>query len=285
MLSLNVCIAGIIRANATEYVAMPKTSAFTYEAGRPVPASFIALHRLILTKTDADGTSHFLLDGKTPVKSTARDLIRKDGLRPLVTSNELAVLRQRYVGRDLWTFGRWNMAREPIGRGTTQIVYTYPGERIRIAAIFELERAPVECGPFGISHNGLGVEYSIDDSLLRARKGERVFLFLYAPSPKLKPALSYTAGYNLLVGDWFLDQAFSPKPPPKEMLPGIRRFLATRYSKHPYLAHSHLEAAWIYGWPMERKPLKQILREKVWTDNQYYSVGFRGDRVVSYYVP
>jgi hypothetical protein len=176
------------------------------------------------------------------------------------------------------------MAREPLARGDSQSIDTDPGERIQIAAIFELERAPVECGPGGVSHHNLAFDYSIDDYTLKARLGQRLFLFLYAPSPKLKPTRAYTTAYNLLLGDWFLDQAFSPKPPPKTMRPGIRRFLATRYSEHPYLAKSHIEAAWIYGWPMERKPLDQILREQRWSDDQSYAVVFKGDRVVSYYV-
>lgn len=286
MLCELVCLAGIqFGATSTDYVAMPKTPAFTTESGRPVPASHIVFHRLTLTRAEGNGTSHFLLDGKTPVKCTARDLVRKDRLRVSVTSSELLALRRRYVGHDLWTFGSWDMEREPLARGTSQNIDTDPGERIRIAAIFELERAQVECGPFGISHNNLALEYSIDNDLLRARKGERVFLFLYAPGGSVKPAAGYTPAYNLFLGDWFLDQAFSPEPPPTAMRPGIRRFLATRHTRHPYLAKSHLEAAWIYGWPMERKPLDQILREQRWSDNHYYSVAFKGDRVVDYYVP
>jgi len=278
---------------------LPGTPAFTDESGHAVPALQIVFHELTLTRKDANGTTHFLLDGKWPIKTRASNLVRSDALRPSLTTNELVALRRRYLGHAIWTFGSWTMARECLHPRISAGVDLRPGQRITVARIYQLERAPVECANWGTNHNNLAIDFGIDESMLKAWKGG-VFLFVYSRLPIANSGLSlsadarvseaskvpesrYSEAYNLFVGDWFLDQLFSFTPPPPGIRKGIRRFLATLDSGHPYLAKSHIEAAWIYGWPMEHEPLAKILQEPRWSDNRTYSVVFKGDRVASYY--
>ena len=95
----------------SRYVALAGTPPMTGEDGHALDPLKVMFHEFRFVRRDADGTSHFVMDGIKAVRTKAVDPFRKDALRPLVESGELSRLRQRDLGRKVWSYGRFQAGR------------------------------------------------------------------------------------------------------------------------------------------------------------------------------
>lgn len=273
------------------YVALPGTPPFVDAAGRTVPRDKILFHELILRKKDRKGRSHFLLDGKTPVRSAGRNLFGRAALRPLVETAKVRSLRHRLIGRPLWVYGQfdaWVEPRIPMQVENAQVDLEATSQ-VQVERIFQLDRVPLdigrdnylpgyESGQHG-SESPFVVVYKGSFSNLQGQTNEKITA---QETKRVENPANYGPPYQIYIGSWEFENALSTSKPPAGASMLVR--MADWTSDVPLRGCTHEEVAWVCDWPNIRARTRDRL--STMTDWEYpgnWGFVFSGGRVVDYW--
>jgi hypothetical protein len=279
----------VVAFGGQRFIALPGTPDLRDDKGNLVDDRRVMFHELVKT-----GERTFLLDGKTRVTAATSDLYRKDSLRPLVESPELMAVRKKYFGRKVWPYGSWYVGRElksPRSSGRSSIGQ---GESMVISNIVQIDRVPIEFSDSSMGSNGYDFEssYKVKDY----SKGSPFVIVYQIKNQELSSwsgegnrranGQNYGLPYNVILGTWLLDSAFSLKPPSPAVLKVIKRrkrILSQSGMEAALKGLTHEQAAWFYGLPYSHETFAQRMKESKWTPGDYWQIDFKGDRVVSYW--
>lgn len=279
----------VVGFGVKHFIALPGTPALRDDKGHQVDGRKVMFHELVQV-----GERTFLLDGKTRVTSSTSDLYRKDGLRPLVQSPELTAAQKKYLGRRVWPYGTWSVWRELQNPRASAQASIGQGESMVITKIFQIDRVSIDFSETGGGGNGIDFEGNYDAKdygkgspfviVFQVKKNE---LSSWSGEGKRRAtAQNYGIPYNVILGTWLLDSAFSVKPPSsaiKRIIQRRNKVLKNSGMEAALKGLTHEQAAWFHGLPYSHETFAQRMKESKWTPGSYWQIEFKRDRVVSYY--
>ncbi|MBI1332968.1 MAG: hypothetical protein GC165_08815 [Armatimonadetes bacterium] len=279
MLAIFVALSS---TTAQTFIAMPSSTWFVDDSGQVVDRLKVMFHELTFVQQNPESRTDFLLDGKLAVHTTSTNIYRRDGLIPVINDAHQRALWQRYAGKTVWAYGRQTLLSEGLGQSNSRDLTLFAGQPIVITGIYQLAKQDIEVGEHHSQHGNL-----VDSGFREAKNYGADFpiLVVFQDSDKLRQlsfssqsvASHYGPPFAVYVGEWKLEQVFSLTPPPASAQKWLKKNLW-----HPVPGMTHLDVAWVYGWPIEKKPLAEILKENNWDWPYFCEVDFRGDKVVEY---
>ncbi len=281
---------------ARSYIALPGTPLLYSEKGKPINRLRVAFHRLDFVRRGADGVSHFRLDGVKPVKVRSNNLYDEDSLIPLVESPKLKELRHRYEGHKVWLYGGGSFFAESINPRVSVLASVPIRDSVVVARIYQLAKQDISFSSNDIiKESGLELRGSYRADEL-AGAGPLLFIFKSpnrrdlswgfpfeeAGSHRHWTASSFGETYYIYPEDWYFEQLFSLKSPSRAEVRAGNRIppsLDMGDISKKLAGMTRREVAIWFGFPLENKPLPEIMKEPEWREHLWI-FRFKSDRLV-----
>lgn len=275
------------------YIALPGLPRFADSSGKPITSQRLWFHPLTFLKTER-GFQFFRLDGgpvihgKLGLSNIANQLV------PLLDTPLSRQIKAKYQGKKVWFYGGQGLY---IGKSTMQEIPFSAAVQVAFAGEVAGQDIPKWMRDHS-SSTGNGVSY------LGRKSNQNYLFFRFAYRNMAKAGTDYSGmesaettalmnhhryasdGSLFFSPDTPLNQIFSLTAPGRAALQTQKhapQYLdmgdVTRYLK----GRTHWQIAWVYGFPLDGKPLAETLKEKNWHCGCCWEFEFKNDRVIRAY--